>query len=180
VNWFDAVALALLALFAWRGYRRGILGWVAGIGASLLALALAVALAPKVAPLIVADAGWSRTLSERVAFVALLAVLRLAAGLAARELVTSLRPFLRAIPLLGLVDHLLGVVPSVAIGAVLVALLLLAALALPLDRRLHDGAAASYVGRTAIAEAGRLTQQLPRGGLVSTPARLASAARLLR
>jgi uncharacterized membrane protein required for colicin V production len=172
MNWFDAAALVLLLLFAWRGYRRGLLSWLAGVGGSLLALALAVVLAPVIAPLLAPQFGWGRTLSERVVFVGLLFGLRLITSWALRELVASLRPLFKAMPPLALADHLLGTLPSLIAGAVVVGLVLLAAFFLPVDRRLHDAATQSFVGRTAAAETRQLVQRLPQSGLLSAPAQL--------
>ena len=177
LNWFDAAMGALLLLFAWRGYRRGLLSWLAGLGASLLAFALAFALAPTVTAAFAPHAGLAKGLSERFAFIALLLGLRLVMGWAAHELVASLRPLLRALPPLALVDHLLGVVPSLLMGLLVVALLLIAALVLPVDRRLHQGAADSLIGHTLELQVERAAQRLPELGLPVDPAQLTAALR---
>ena len=171
-NWFDAVALGLMLLLAWRGYRRGALGWIAGLGSSLLALALALALAPAVGQLVAGHSGVGSLIGQRAAFVVLLIVLRVLLGWALHELVAAIRPLLRALPPLSLLEHLLGVIPSLALGALLLLVLLGAALLLPIDRRLHDAAAGSFVGRLTIAEADRAVELLSRGGLPAVPALL--------
>lgn len=179
LTWFDAAALAVLLLLGWSGYRRGALGWVASLGASLLALLAAFALAPAVTPLILPRIGITGVIAERIAFLVVLVVLRFLLGLAMHELVAAIRPVLRALPPLDLLDHLLGVIPSLILGMVLVAVLLVVALVLPVNRRLHDAAAQSYVGRLTLAEVAHATRQIPPGGLLALPAKSLDAQRAL-
>jgi uncharacterized membrane protein required for colicin V production len=172
LNWFDAAVLALLILFGWRGYRRGLIGWVAGMGASLLALVTAIALAPVVAPLVAGHSSLANLVVERLTFVGLLFLLRFLLGWALHELVAAIRPVLRSLQPLDLVDHLLGVIPSIALGAVLVLAVLAVTLLLPVDRRLHDAASRSYVGRVAGLEAGHVVASLTTGSRLPEPARI--------
>jgi membrane protein required for colicin V production len=172
LNWVDFTAVALLLLFAWRGFRRGALGWIASLGAWLLALVGAFALAPVAAPLVAGQTGVGRIVGERLAFLVLLVVLRFVLGWAMRELVASVRPLLRALPPLDLLDHLLGVIPSLVIGALLVVIVVLVALLLPIDGRVRRATAESYIGRLTVAEGASAVQSLPEGGLLSAPDRI--------
>jgi uncharacterized membrane protein required for colicin V production len=172
LTWFDAAAFVLLLLFAWHGFQRGLLSWIVGVGAAILSFVLSLILSPVVAGLFVNQSPWSRIAGERIAFFGLLIGLRIVLGLALRELVGALRPVLNAIPTFGFLDHVLGVVPSLALGIVVVVLALLAALFLPIDRRLHDMAAKSYVERLALAETNKVIDQLPRSGLLANPQRI--------
>jgi uncharacterized membrane protein required for colicin V production len=179
LNGFDVAAIAVLLLFALQGYRRGALGWIGAIGASVLALAGAFVLAPAVGQAIAGRSQLGVLLTERVAFIVLLILLRLVLGLATRELVGAVRTVLWALPPLGFIDRLLGVVPSLLLGSLLVAVVLLVSIALPVDRRLHDAASRSYLGKVAVTETNHLALRMPRGGLMASPERILDLERLL-
>jgi uncharacterized membrane protein required for colicin V production len=172
LTWFDAAAFLLLLLFAWHGFQRGLLSWIVGVGAALLSLALSLVLSPVVAGFFEHQSPWTRIAGERIAFVVLLIGLRIILGLALREFVRALRPVLNAVPPLALLDHLLGIVPSLVLGVCVVLLALLAALFLPLDSRVHDLAARSAVDRLALSESNALLARLPRSGLLTDPQRV--------
>jgi uncharacterized membrane protein required for colicin V production len=172
LNWFDAFVVAVLLLFGWRGFRRGALSWLAGLGASLLALAAAFALAPVVTPLLVSHSSFVGVIAERLTFVALLFAFRFLLGWAVRELVASIRPVLRLMRPLDLMDRLLGILPSLALGCVLVLAVLAVALLVPVDRRLHETASRSYVGRLATLETVHAAEALTHGDLYSAPAQI--------
>lgn len=179
LNWLDATAIALLLLFAWQGYRRGALGWIAAIGSSLLALVGAFLFAPAVAQAVAGRSEIGRLVTERIAFLVLLVALRFVLGWVMHELVASLRSVLWTLPPLGLIDRLLGVIPSVALGALLIAIILFAAILLPIDQRLHNAATQSYLGHVAVVETARVGQSLPRGGLLASPERILDMERAL-
>ncbi len=169
LNWFDAAAVGVLLLFGWRGYRRGLVAWLAGIGASVLALAAAYALTPALSPIVAGHSALGGAIVERLTFVALLFLLRFLLGWALREFVASLRPVLRALPPLNLLDHVLGVLPSLTLGLVLILAVLAVALLLPVDGRLHAAAAQSYAGRVTDLEAGHALAWLTSGIHLSAP-----------
>jgi len=179
LNWFDASAFVILALFAWQGYRRGALGWIAAIGSSLLALAGAFVLAPVIGQAVAGRSELGRLVAERIAFLVLLVALRMVLGWVMHELVASLRSILWALPPLGLIDRLLGVVPSLAFGGLLIIIVLFAAIMLPINRRLHNAAVQSYLGHVAAVEIARAGQTIPRGGLLSSPERILDVERAL-
>ncbi len=174
-TWFDGLAVGLLFLFAWNGYRRGLLYFLAGIGATIFAFAISFLFAP-LAPVLLPPAhGWDGVVEQRVAFAVLLIASRLVLGLVFRELILALRPILRLVPPLGFADHVFGMVPSLAIGILAVIVLLVLSLVLPLDRRIHEAAANSYVARAIEGELSAGLGLLPKGGFLGDPTRLADA-----
>jgi membrane protein required for colicin V production len=179
LTWFDLAALAILLLFALQGYRRGALGWIGTIGASILALVGAFVLAPAVAQLLAGRSQLGVLVTERIAFIVLLIALRFLLGLAMRELMGSVRTVLWALPPLGFIDRMLGVVPSLLLGTLLVVLVLVISMALPVNQRLHDAARDSYLGQVAVTETNRVTLYLPSGGLMAAPDRILDLERLL-
>jgi len=178
-TWFDGLAAVLLILFAWHGYRRGLLYFLAGLGATLLSLTFSFLLAPFVPALLPPTHSWDAVIEERVAFAVLLIASRMILGLVFRELILALRPVLHVLPPLRFADHLLGMVPSLAMGMLLILVLLLLGIVLPLGARIHDAAARSYVDRAVTAEVSVALRLLPKNGLLGDPDRLAGAVRQL-
>jgi hypothetical protein len=165
-TWFDLAALVLLVLLTWNGFRRGLLAWLAGIGATLLSLGLSFVLAPLVPALLPHEKGLSGIVEERIAFVILLIALRLLLGFV-----------LRLLPPLNLLDHLLGIVPGVVMWAVLILVFLAAALLLPIDGRVRQAAADSYIHHVVEVEAGAVLQRLPHPEFLVDPSGTLSAGR---
>jgi len=178
-TWFDGLAVVLLVLFAWHGYRRGLLYFVAGLGATLLSLTLSFLLAPFVPALLPPTHSLDAVIEQRIAFAVLLIASRLILGLVFRELILALRPVLHVLPPLRFADHLLGVVPSLAMGSLLILALLLLGIVLPLGRGIHDAAAGSYVHRAVVGEISAAMRLLPKSGLLGDPGRLVAAVRQL-
>jgi uncharacterized membrane protein required for colicin V production len=168
-TWFDLAVAALLLLFAWRGFRRGALRWTASLAALLLSLFGAYLLAPPLTSMFAGHSALGRVVAERIAFLVALVVLRFVLGWALQELIASLRPLLRALPPLDLLDHLLGIIPSLVIGAVVVLLALLAAILLPVDKRVHTAAASSYTAQVVSTGAGQAMRSLPSRNWPLTP-----------
>jgi uncharacterized membrane protein required for colicin V production len=135
VNGIDLAVLALVLLFAWKGYRTGLVGVALGLTGGLLAFALAAVLAPvlapSLAPLVSERLGVPSVLVRPALLIALTAALRLVLGLAVRELAGVLGLAIRSVPPLALLDRLLGVLPWAALGGALALALVVVALRLP-------------------------------------------------
>lgn len=167
VTQFDLAALALLVVFAYGGYRRGLIVFTLNLAGGVLALALAAVVAPAIVPYIVATVRLPETLARPLLVVAFTLPLRHLFGYAVRELATALRALLKVAPPLAVVDRLLGVGPGLALGSLVVAAIALAALRLPLGPGVHDAVAQSWIARAVldhpervIAAARRLWQTL--------------------
>ncbi len=178
VNQVDLAVLTLVLLFAYKGYRTGLVSVVLGLTGALLAFGLAAVMAPLLAPLV------SPFVSERLGLpvfvvrpglvVALTAGLRFLLGFAVRELVSAVRLVVRAIPPLAWLDRLLGVLPSAGLGAALALALVLVARQLPLgphNERLLDDA---WVVRNLLDQPERTTARLRDlgGRLLTDPPRV--------
>jgi uncharacterized membrane protein required for colicin V production len=137
VNQIDLAVLTLVLLFGYKGYRTGFIGFLLGLTGGLLAFALAAALAPLLAPvvtpLVSERLGVPSALVRPALVVVLTMGLRLVLGRAVRELAAVLGLVIRGVPPLALLDRLLGVVPSAALGGLLALALVLVALQLPTD-----------------------------------------------
>ena len=171
---FDIAAVALLIAFAYGGYRRGLMVFVLHLTGGLLAFALAAALAPLLAPYVAEALRQPAVGARPAAVIGLTALLRLVFGFALRELALTLREVIRAIPVLRLLDRVLGVIPGLALGAAFVLLVAVAALTLPLGQSTRDAVAESWVGRNVVTqpEAAMTTLHRLWDELIVTPPRL--------
>ena len=148
---FDLMAVALVLVCAYSGYRRGVIAFALQLAGGVLAFALAAALAPYLAPRLATLTDLPGALIRPALVVALTGLLRFVFGFALREVGYTLRTLLRLVPPLALLDRVLGIVPGAALGVVVVLALTLAALTLPVHQGLRDAAAASWLARHVIA-----------------------------
>jgi uncharacterized membrane protein required for colicin V production len=169
---FDLMAVALVLVFAYSGYRRGLIAFALQLAGGVLAFALAAALAPYLAPRLATLTDLPGALFRPALVVALTGLLRFVFGFALREVGYTLRTLLRLVPPLALLDRVLGIVPGTALGVVVVLALTLAALTLPVHPGLRDAAAASWLARHVIArpeQTLRALRQLWEGWVVTPP-----------
>lgn len=159
---FDLMAVALVLVFAYGGFRRGLIAFVLQLTGGVLAFALAAALAPYLAPRVATLTGLPGTLARPALVIALTGALRFVFGVALREVGYTLRTLLRLVPPLALLDRVLGIVPGTALGVVVVLALTLAALTLPLHQGLRDAAAASWLARHVVAHPEQTVRTLRR------------------
>lgn len=147
---FDLAAAALVLVFGYSGYRRGLLVFVLNLTGGVLAFALAAVLAPVLAPAVARAAHLPPLVAQPVAVIGLTAALRLVFGYAMRELAQALRVVVRAIPPLALLDRVLGIVPGMALGGLVVVALAVAALSLPVGAGVHGAVASSWLARNVV------------------------------
>lgn len=147
---FDTAAAALMLVFAYSGYRRGLLTFVLHLTGGVLAFGLAAALTPIVTPLIVRRLDLPLGIAQPGTIVAVTLTLRGLFGFAVRELAACLRVVLRAVPPLAWADHMLGVAPGLALGGIVVIAIALVALTLSLPPGAHDAVASSWLVRNVL------------------------------
>lgn len=174
VTQFDVALLALLLVFGYSGYRRGLVGFVLQLAGGVLAFALAALMAPSLVPYLAHHLAVPDALVRPVAIAGLTLVLRALFEFAVRELAVALRAMLDAVPPLALVDRTLGIVPGLALGALVGLSITLALLALPQDNGLHQTAAGSWVARNVVSQPEDAFATVRRvwSGLVVTPPRM--------
>jgi uncharacterized membrane protein required for colicin V production len=174
---YDLAAVALVLVFGYGGYRRGLIAFVLQVAGTVLAFALAAVLAPALAPYISQYIEAPDALLRPLVVAGLTVVLRMLFGVAVRELAAALRGLLNAVPPLAFIDRVLGVVPGLALGGLIVLALTLALLTLRSAGPLYTAAAESWLARNvvtrpeaAVAILGRVWDELvlaqPRLGTV--------------
>ena len=125
---YDLVMLGLFVLLAWRGSRRGLIREVAGLAAFALALLLALRLdGPLGRRLGTVVSSLTAAEARILAFVAILVVVSLGAGLAA----ALLTDVIRHVPLAGGVNRLGGLLAGAALALLGIWLLTACLLLLP-------------------------------------------------
>lgn len=147
---YDLTAAALVLLFAYGGYRRGLIGFTLHLAGGVLAFVLAALLAPALVTPLARAAHLPIELARPLAVVGLTAALRYAFGFAIRELAGALSAIVRGIPPLAALDHLLGIVPGLALGVLFVLALTAVALALPVSGTVRDAAGQSWLATAVI------------------------------
>lgn len=147
---FDFAMAALVLVFAYAGYRRGLLAFVLLVAGGMLAFALAAVLAPPLAAYVAPALRLPEVVARPVAVVMLTGGLRFVFGFAVRELASVVRALAHAIRPLAMVDHVLGIAPGIGLGVLVILALTLAALTLPVGGRIHDAAARSWLARTVV------------------------------
>lgn len=139
VNGYDLIIVVVLALLAFLGFRRGLIGELVGLAAFVAALALAFRFDGRVgATLHRAGGGLSPTTSRIVAFLVIVVAVEIGAALIARRL----NGVIGRIPLLGTANRLGGVAVGLVLALVGVwlatsALLLLPATLVPYSATVH-------------------------------------------
>lgn len=133
MSWVDLVAGLVLLWLALAGFRNGLMAGVLSLAANFGAVCVAALLTPSAA-------AWGREqfdvpalLAEPAAFVALLVAGLAVAGTLAAAAVGLTREAFRRVPVLAALDHVLGPLPSLAVGVAMLAVLSLAVVALPFD-----------------------------------------------
>jgi uncharacterized membrane protein required for colicin V production len=178
VNQVDLAALVLVALFAYKGYRTGLVSVVLGLTGGLLAFGLAAVLAPvlapSVSPFVTDRLGVPEFLVRPALLIALTFGLRFLLGFAVRELASVVGLFIRTVPPLALADRLLGILPSAALGAILAVLLVTVALKVPTAIPGRDSVQDSWIATNVVERPERTFERLRDLGdrLVAHPPRL--------
>jgi uncharacterized protein YkwD/uncharacterized membrane protein required for colicin V production len=131
LNWLDLVVLAILALSALSGTRRGfLLGVVDLAGAALALVGALLAYGPASTWLAASVRKLPAPVADLIALLGLIVVIQIAVGLVAGLVVRVISPVLAVRPLFVL-DRLLGLAPGLARGVILVTVLLLPFALLP-------------------------------------------------
>ena len=128
MNGYDLIVIAVLALLAFLGFRRGLIGELVGLAAFVAAVALAFRFDGRVgAGLHHLAGGLSPTVSRIVAFLVIVVAVEIGAAFVAR----SLSGVIGRIPLLGTVNRLGGLAVGLVLALVGVWLATSALLVLP-------------------------------------------------
>jgi len=149
MNGYDIVVLLVLAVLAWQGFRRGLVGELVGLLAFFVALGLAFRFDGPVGRFLHHLAGGlSPTAGRIIAFLLIVVLVDVAASI----LITRLNRLLSRIPVVGTVNRLGGlavglVFAVVAIWLVTSAFLLLPAALVPFSATVHHSTTAHVLRR---------------------------------
>lgn len=172
-TWLDWTVLAVIALSAVRGTRRGLLVGVLDLLSVVVAYGVAVVGYQPAADLLVQRGGVPGPLASIAAFLGLLVLGQMAYGLLVNTLLLLARPLLRGVRPLWEVDRLLGVLPGALKGLITVSVLLLPFTLLPLlpdlSAAIERSTVASRLVGLAANEAPQLWARLPFARDVALP-----------
>ena len=167
MNVVDVLIVLALLLAAYEGWRAGFLATVYGLATWLIGLVVAVAAHQPLAALLVAVLGWTPDLARSLGFVAILFAAQGVFALAGRFTLAPLLRAVRAHHAMTRVDHVAGILPSVARMLVIVAIALSALVVFPVAPGVRQAIDGSRLGSAFVAEVASLQprlEQLVGGG----------------
>ncbi len=145
-NWLDLGVVVVLAWYAYSGYRRGCIALIFELVGFFVSLSGALLLYGHVTDFVTAHTQISRAFAKPIGFFAAWAVIELAYDRLADYLYAKIPHRFR----IAKANRVLGVIPAIANGAVLVAVVLSVAVALPLPAVVKRDVLASRAGSTLI------------------------------
>ena len=149
---YDVSCLAVLLLFGYAGFRRGLIGFVMQLAGSVVAFALAATLAPLFAPQAAAYLHLPPLVARPAAVVLLTTLFRFVFSFAIRELTAAVRAVAHSVGPLRVLDHVLGIAPGLALGALALIVVTLGLLAAPEGTPLHQRAEGSWLARSVLSQ----------------------------
>lgn len=147
MSWIDLLTGLTLLWLAVAGFRNGLTAGVVSLAASGTALWAAAQLTPTAADLARQRLDVPALLAEPAAFGVLIIVGLTLASTLATAIVAALRGLFSRVPFLAALDHLLGPLPAVSVGATMLAVVSLGVAASPFDFGVKDELHASFWGR---------------------------------
>jgi uncharacterized protein YkwD/uncharacterized membrane protein required for colicin V production len=149
-NFIDLVILALIIYLIWQGWRTGFVGGVLNLITTIVSLVSATFLYPGIGSFFSQQFGWGQNLSQVVAFFLILIALEVILSFIASRFYGIFAPIYKKFETFLLVDKVLGVFPSVLVGALLISLFLLLPLILPVQASLKRPIEDSWWGRNVL------------------------------
>ncbi len=167
MNVVDVLIIGALLLAMVEGWRTGFVATVYGLATWLIGLTVAVLAHPPLAAVIATASGWPPAIARSLAFIVILLAVEGAFALAGRFTLAPLLHAVRARRAMRVVDHLAGIVPSVARMIVIVAVSLAALVVFPVAPGIRQAIDGSRFGSALVAEVAALQprlEQLVGGG----------------
>ncbi len=160
MNVVDVLILAALLLATVEGWRAGFIATVYGLATWLFGLAVAIFAHPPLAAVIASVASWPPAVARSLAFILILLAVEGVFALAGRFTLAPLLRAVRAHHVMGVVDRLAGVVPSVARMVVIIAVSLAALVVFPIAPGVRQAIDGSRFGSALVLEVAALQPRL--------------------
>ena len=146
LNFIDFIVFAFLLYFVWQGYKTGLLGGIFNAISTIISFVAALVFYPQVGGFLSNQFGWSENLSLVGAFFFIFIGLEILFSLLFNYFYSLLAPIYKKIEGLKTADKVLGILPSLLIGAFLISLFLLIPLILPVKKNFREPIASSFWG----------------------------------
>lgn len=153
MNLVDLVIIFILIYFAFQGFTRGLIASVLNLITTIVSIFLAVVYYPSVGEFLAKNWQISQNISPLAAFFGILIISEILLGFLASRVYLLIRSFLKVIPPLFYVDKVLGLVPSVAMGAFLTTVFLIIPLILPIQTGIKGSIQESWWGKNVLPKA---------------------------
>jgi uncharacterized protein YkwD/uncharacterized membrane protein required for colicin V production len=169
----DIVIMVAFGYFIWSGYEQGLLLGVLNLVRTISAFFLSLVYYPAVGAFLTNQFGLGQTVGQIIGFVLILLVVEIVLGFFLHSLHRPVHAFMKKFYSLHLADKLLGILPSFAIGLILISTFTLLPLVLPMTAALRDQVRNSWWGRNVIPQViayepylESLIQRLPTRNLI--------------
>ena len=156
----DLAVVMCVALFAWNGYRTGFLMEIAGLGRLAIGVAAGARFYALPAAFLNTTTALPPVLTNLIGFVAIFALSEVLLSLLFAMTVYPAVRALHAIPALGGLDRLLGIVPAVLQALFWAAFVLFTLLLLPVGSALQTRITASTLGNALVVDLSRYEPKL--------------------
>lgn len=152
-NLLDLIILVILGYFVWSGYQQGLLLGILNLVRTAAALFLSLTLYPQWGDVLIGRFGLSKVVGQVVGFVIILILVEVILGFIISKFHKVIFNTLFKIKPLFVLDKVLGIVPSVIIGLILITTFTLLPLILPIGNGFKDPVQQSWWGRNVIPQA---------------------------
>lgn len=152
-NIVDLIILGILAYFIWSGYEQGFVLGVLNFARTVAAFLLSLVFYPQLGDFLSSRFHLTSVVGSVVAFALILIIVEILLGFIISLVHASLFKFLFKFRPLYFADRILGIIPSLAIGLILITTFTLLPLILPIGAQFKNPIEQSFWGKTVIPKA---------------------------
>jgi uncharacterized protein YkwD len=172
-NLIDLLVFGFLAYFVWSGYEQGLTLGLLNLLRTVVAFLVSLIYYPEMGSWLSSQFSLAQPVGQVLAFVMILLVLEVVLGLLINHFHKNILQFLFKIKPLLMLDKVLGIIPSVIIGLVLISTFTLLPLILPVSAKYKEPVKNSWWGQHVVPQAATfepalesLLQRLPTRNLI--------------
>lgn len=152
-NLIDLVILATLIYFIWSGYEQGLILGILNLFRTVIAFLLSLIYYPQFGDFLTTQFHVTKIIGQILGFVLILFVTQMILGFVIFKVHGFIVKFLAKVRPLYLIDKILGIIPSLIIGLILIAIFTLLPLILPIGEGFKNLIESSWWGKNVIPHA---------------------------
>lgn len=152
-NLIDFIILGLLAYFIWTGYEQGLILGVLNFGRTIAAFALSLIYYPQFGDFLSSQFNVAKIVGQILGFILLLILTEIFLGFLIFKTHGFIQQLLSKVKPLLIVNKILGIIPSLAVGLILITTFTLLPLILPIGSAVKNPIENSWWGKNIIPHA---------------------------